>query len=163
MTHPAFIHLPGASLAGGQWAELWEKKPGRPQGEGGRRGSGWWWGAAAGCGAFRQVGAAAALPPRPLPPPQPEPSQKTAGQSLCTHRLTLCLYILRTFLKMPPPTQDSTELMVLLDQNHWGGEGRAVKGLFISCLFPLRPFLAIHINCPQEEGGTQRSKKLEEG
>ena len=85
---PAFIHLPGASLAGGQWAELWEKRPGRPPGEGsGEKVDG---GGEQLLAVVPSLQAWPGLPgghcgiacPTPLPPasPQPEAGHKTAGQ-----------------------------------------------------------------------------------
>lgn len=86
LTHPAFIHLPGAGVARGQWAELWEKEPGRPLGEG--RGEevdsseekSWLWFFFCRTGSA-SLGGTAALP-APLPGPPAQPCQRQVMKQL---------------------------------------------------------------------------------
>lgn len=86
VTHPAFIHLPGAGLAGGQWAELWEKEPGRLLGEergeevDGSEEESWLWCLFCRTGSAL-LGASAALP-APLPSPPAQPHQRQVMKQL---------------------------------------------------------------------------------
>ena len=102
VTHPAFSHLPGAGLAGGQWVEFWEKA-GKPLGEGSRKGddgdSEQLLALVLPCGSGPDwLGGTAALPatlPCPLLQPQLDASLPT-----CLLSLRLCTW--RTFRKKPP-------------------------------------------------------------